>query len=77
MGTLAVLEGYGTCMLAMLLEWLRDPHWQQRGLWLSRVLVTCDVTNTGSARIIEANGGKLENQVFSEGDRVSRYWIDR
>lgn len=70
-------KGYGTRMLALLLDWLRDPAWQQaRGLNLRRILITCNAENTGSARIIEANGGVLENRVWSEGELVSRYWVD-
>jgi len=44
---------------------------------LDRVLVTCDSDNIGSARIIEKNGGVLENDVVSDnsGKLVSRYWI--
>ncbi len=63
-------KGYGTRMLAMLLERLRAEGRQ-------RVLITCDADNVGSRRIIEANGGLLENQVRSEetGKSVCRYWI--
>ena len=44
-------------------------------LGMTRVLVTCDQTNTGSARTIQKNGGVLENEV-QHGDRVmQRYWI--
>lgn len=69
-------KGYGTQMLAMLLAWVRDPDWRAaRRLALRRVLVTCDSDNTASARIIEANGGVLENRVWSEGELISRYWI--
>jgi predicted acetyltransferase len=40
--------------------------------------VTCDDDNIGSARIIEANGGKLENIVLLVGRDVAtrRYWIE-
>ncbi len=70
-------KGYGTRMLATLLTWLRDPAWQAaRGLDLHRVLVTCNTDNIASARVIEANGGVLENRVWSEGELISRYWID-
>ncbi len=70
-------KGYGAQILAMLLAWLREPGWQAaRGLNLRRVLLTCDTNNTASARIIEANGGVLENRVRVENDLVSRYWID-
>lgn len=70
-------KGYGSQILAMLLAWLRDPGWQaSRGLDLRRVLLTCDTHNAASARIIEANGGVLENRVRVENELVSRYWID-
>ncbi len=64
-------KGYGTCILALTLEKARD-------LGLSRVLLTCDTDNIGSARIIEQNGGKLESQEISNssGKPISRYWID-
>ena len=43
----------------------------------TRLLITCDTRNTGSARIIETNGGILENYVISprSGRQVSRYWV--
>jgi predicted acetyltransferase len=34
-------------------------------------LVTCDVTNTGSRKVIEANGGVLED----ERDGKLRFWV--
>jgi predicted acetyltransferase len=62
--------GYGTLILALTL-----PH--ARALGLTRVLVTCDTNNIGSARIIEKNGGMLACEGYSAqaGARVSRYWI--
>jgi predicted acetyltransferase len=44
---------------------------------LHRVLVTCDDNNIASAKIIEANGGVLENVVLLSGHEVAtrRYWI--
>jgi predicted acetyltransferase len=64
-------RGYGARILALTL-----PH--ARALGLSRVLVTCDTDNTGSARIIVKNGGVLASEGYSElvKTRVSRYWID-
>ena len=38
---------------------------------LDRVLVTCDVDNEGSRRVIEANGGVLEDVRGTK----RRYWI--
>jgi predicted acetyltransferase len=65
-------QGHGTHMLALLLEKAR-----QRGM--ERVMLTCDVNNLGSRRIIEANGGVLED--IQEWPEVNpnpycRYWID-
>jgi predicted acetyltransferase len=64
-------RGYGTRILALTLEKARE-----RGL--RRVLVTCDDDNVGSARVIERNGGRLQDRVTSRhsGKLVRRYWID-
>ena len=67
-------KGYGRMQLAMALDWVRE------NLDLDRVLVTCDDDNIRSARVIEANGGVLENKVenFEFGRTVltRRYWIE-
>ena len=62
--------GYGTALLRLGLDKARE-----RGL--ARVLLTCDETNIGSRKIIEANGGQFENAVVVEGqaDKKLRYWI--
>jgi predicted acetyltransferase len=41
------------------------------------VLVTCDDENVASARIIETNGGVLENVIDDPAGhgRLRRYWI--
>lgn len=64
-------RGYGKEILRLGLEKARE-----RGL--RRVLVTCDEDNVGSKKIIEYNGGKLENAISVEGVPVRklRYWID-
>jgi predicted acetyltransferase len=46
-----------------------------RDLGLSRVLVTCDDDNVGSARTIEKNGGVLEDVRDTTLGRTRRYWI--
>ena len=63
--------GYGTKALALALPVART-------LGIARVLITCDADNIGSRRIIETNGGKLENEVMTPGSSVPkrRYWID-
>ncbi len=64
-------RGYGK-------EILRLGLLKAKELGLHRVLVTCDEDNTGSRKIIEYNGGKLENiiEVKDSPVRKMRYWID-
>lgn len=64
-------SGYGTALLRLGLA-----HARERGL--EQVLLTCSETNIGSRKIIEANGGQLENAVVVTGqeDKQLRYWID-
>jgi len=63
--------GYGTVLSRLGLE----KAWE-RGL--QRVLLTCDETNIGSRKMIETNGGQLENTVVVAGHAVQRrrYWIN-
>jgi predicted acetyltransferase len=63
--------GYGTALLRLGLEKAKE-----RGL--THVLLTCDETNLGSRKIIEANGGQLENvvEVKDHTVRKMRYWIN-
>jgi predicted acetyltransferase len=63
-------QGYGRLILALALE-------ECRKLDIERVLVTCDDGNVASARIIEANGGQLENVITDPAGRgrLRRYWI--
>lgn len=65
-------KGYATDILTKSLIYAKIhlPH-------LSRVLLTCDVTNTASIRTIKKNGGILEN-VYSDPSlktAKNRYWI--
>lgn len=64
-------RGYGKRMLALALA--RCPQ-----LGIERALVTCLEDNHASARIIEANGGHLENVIAdpSGRGRLRRYWIE-
>ena len=67
-------KGYAGQMLALMLDICRE-----RGM--GRVLLTCDKTNTASARTILRNGGVLENEVADEVGLstcgvIQRYWID-
>jgi predicted acetyltransferase len=64
-------RGYGTRALALAL-----PECVKLGL--DRVLVTCDKTNDASRRIIEANGGVLDDAVQLDDRPVPtmRFWIE-
>ncbi len=46
-----------------------------RALGLDRILVTCDDTNTASARTIERNGGVLEDTRMTALGLKQRHWI--
>jgi predicted acetyltransferase len=62
-------RGFGTKQLALCLQEAR-----QRGF--TRVLITCDDDNLGSIRIIEANGGVLEDKRDNGRPALTRrYWI--
>jgi predicted acetyltransferase len=59
---------YGTKMLGLALsECLK--------MGLDRVLITCDRKNVASAKVIQNNGGRLENELFTHNEWVQRYWI--
>ena len=63
-------KGYATKMLALALEKCKE-------MGISKVLITCDKKNTGSAKTIINNGGILENEITEEnGNIVQRYWIE-
>lgn len=64
-------KGYGTRILELTLC-------EARKLSLTRVLVTCNTDNIGSAKIIRKNGGVFDGESLSPhtGKPVSRYWID-
>jgi predicted acetyltransferase len=57
-------RGHGTRMLAAAIELCR-----QRGI--TTVRITCDEDNTASRRMIEANGGVLDDVAGGE----ARYWV--
>lgn len=64
-------QGYGTLMLRLCLE-------EARKIIDDRVLVTCSTSNTGSRKIIEANGGVLQDTVTYDwiDEDTMRFWID-
>lgn len=57
-------RGHATAML-------RDVLPYARSLGLDRVLVTCDTTNTGSRKVIEAAGGQFEDERAGK----LRFWV--
>lgn len=64
-------KGYGSQMLnEMLTEKKESP--------IKKLLITCNDDNVGSAKVIEHNGGILDNKVLDESDGklTRRYWID-
>ena len=68
-------QGYGKMMLKMALDQYKDL------IEDDNILITCDDDNIASAKIIEANGGILENKVVNivEDKEVltRRYWIKK
>ena len=57
-------RGHATAMLAAVLPLARAAG-------IEAALVTCDVANVGSRRVIEANGGALDGEVAGR----LRYWV--
>lgn len=64
-------KGCGTLILKLTLEKAKDSG-------LSRVLLTCDADNLGSAKIIENNAGILSGRAVSEksGKPILQFWIE-
>jgi len=61
-------KGYATEILRQSLLYIRN-------FGVTEVLVTCDDDNIASAKVIESQGGVLENKVEFEGSLKRRYWI--
>jgi predicted acetyltransferase len=64
-------KGYGTLILNLGLEKCRELN-------LKKILLTCDKTNIASGKVIQNNGGMLENELYSEAfsEMIQRYWIE-
>lgn len=63
-------KGFGNLILQLALKKLLT-------MGIGKVLVTCDTDNALSKKVIESNGGVLENQAYKEnGTPIYRYWID-
>ncbi len=65
-------KGLGTLLLRVTL--LKG---QSKGI--DSVFITCDDINRGSAKVIESNGGILENKEINQetGELIRRYWIQK
>ena len=62
-------RGYGTLICRLGIE-------QARRLGIGDILITCDDDNIGSIRIIEANGGVLQDRIDNNrGVLTRRYWV--
>lgn len=63
-------QGYATEILRLALK-------EALAMGMLRVLLTCESTNIGSRKAIEANGGVLaEDYITEDGRVIKRYWID-
>ncbi len=61
-------QGLGSLMLKMSFEYCRLFN-------IPEVLITCDKTNIGSSKVIQNNGGILDNEVYDIDHFIQRYWI--
>ena len=61
-------RGFATEILRQSLLYIHE-------LGVMEVLVTCDEDNVGSSKVIESQGGILENRVEHGGTLKRRYWI--
>ena len=61
-------RGYGKKILALGLK-------KAKKMGIKKALVTCNDDNIGSWKIIEANGGILQNKIKYKGKWIRRYWI--
>ena len=61
-------RGFASEILRQSLQYIHE-------LGVTEVLVTCDEDNVGSSKVIESQGGILENRVEYEGVLKRRYWI--
>lgn len=62
-------KGYATELLRQALKIIE-------GYGITKVRVTCDKDNIGSAKTIIKNGGIMESEAIIDGVEIQRYWID-
>jgi predicted acetyltransferase len=64
-------RGHGKTLLKLALA-------EAQKLGINKVLVMCHEGNIGSQKVIEANGGVLENTVTgADGKTILRFWINK
>lgn len=61
-------KGYATEILRQALTICKE-------MGIDRVLLTCNKDNIGSAKVIMANGGVLQDEIVHEDRATQRYWI--
>ena len=61
-------KGYGTQILKLLLKEAKNKN-------INNVLVTCEIHNVGSEKVIKNNKGELENKIEHDNKVTCRYWI--
>lgn len=62
-------KGYGNMILALGLKKIKKMN-------VRKILITCFDDNENSKKIIEKNGGKLENKISFENKLMCRYYIE-
>lgn len=62
-------KGYGTRILSLLLDEAKKKN-------ITDILITCNSDNTASIKVIENNGGKLEDKLKNDNRITYRYWIN-
>lgn len=60
--------GIATEILKIAIEWCSINQ-------MSKILITCHKDNAASKKVIEKNGGVLDNSLVGDIENISRYWI--
>jgi predicted acetyltransferase len=63
-------QGFATEILKQSIKYLDE-------FGVKNILITCGNDNVGSRKVIEAQGGILENAVEYKGSSVLRFWISK
>lgn len=62
-------KGYATEILSIGIKLANE-------LGISELLLVCKKDNIGSSKVIQKNGGVLENEIFNSKNLMQRYWIN-